>query len=291
MTEVLKTSNIHPTALVAESAILGVGVTIEPFVIIEDDVVIGDYTTVGAYTKICSGVHIGKKNTIYTSVLICGDTVIGDENEIFKGATIGEINQDLKYKNEPTKTVIGNRNKIREMVTIHRGTIQGTGVTKIGDDNLLMIGMHVAHDCNIGNKCVLANGVTLAGHITIGNYVTIGGLSAIHQFTVIGSHVMLGGGSMVNKDVPPYVLAQGNHAVSFGLNREGLKRRDFTAEDLSIIKSAYEIVFTKTLSRKEQMEKLTKLAENDPRQRVQLFLDFLELSTRGIVKTNKEDKH
>jgi len=146
-------------------------------------------------------------------VVINGYTKIGQDNKIYQFASIGEDNQDLKYQGEPTRTEIGDRNRIRESVTIHRGTVQGSNVTRIGSDNLLMINAHIAHDCQIGDHCILANNATLGGHVQIDDYVIIGGMTAVHQFCVIGSHAMIGGCSGVAQDVPPYFIAQGNHAL------------------------------------------------------------------------------
>ncbi len=162
---------------------------------------------------------------------------------IFQFASIGEINQDLKYQGEPTRVEIGDRNRIRESVTIHRGTVQDVGLTKVGNDNLLMVNVHIAHDCIIGNRCIIANNGTLGGHVTLGDYAIIGGMTAVHQFCKIGAHVMVGGCSGVAQDVPPYVIAQGNHATPFGLNLEGLKRRGFEKESLHAIRNAYKVLY------------------------------------------------
>lgn len=175
---------------------------------------------IGPFCIIGADVTIGKGTVLHSHIVVNGVTEIGEDNEIFQFASIGEKNQDLKYQNEPTKTIIGNRNRIRESVTIHRGTVQGGGVTRVGDDNLFMINAHIAHDCKIKNRCILANNATLAGHVELDDFVIVGGMSAIHQFVIIGAHVMLGGGSMVSQDVPPYVMAQGNHAHPFGVNIE-----------------------------------------------------------------------
>ena len=193
-------AKIHPTALVADGAVIGEDVVIGPFCIIE------------------GSVEIKARTVLNSHIVVKGDTVIGEDNQIYQFASIGEVNQDLKYKGEATKTIIGNGNLIREHVTIHRGTIQGGGVTRIGNNNLLMINVHVAHDCQIKNNCILANNATLAGHVELDDFVIVGGMSAIHQFVIVGAHVMLGGGSMVSQDVPPYVMAQGNHAQPFGVN-------------------------------------------------------------------------
>ena len=166
------TAQIHPTAIVEEGAQIG------------ENVVIGPFCIIGAEVK------IGKGTVLNSHVIVKGITEIGEDNHIFQFSSIGEINQDLKYQGEPTKTIIGDRNRIREHVTIHRGTIQGGGVTRIGDDNLLMINAHIAHDCQIKNRCILANNATLAGHVELDDFVIVGGMSAIHQFVSVGAHVM-----------------------------------------------------------------------------------------------------
>ena len=223
------TAIIHPTAMVADGAEIGAKVEI------------------GAFCVIGKDVKIGARTKIHSHVVINGITEIGEDNHIFQFASIGEINQDLKYQGEPTKTIIGNRNRIRESVTIHRGTVQGGGITRVGDDNLFMINSHIAHDCSIGNRCIIANNGTLAGHVTLDDFVIVGGMSAIHQFAVIGAHVMLGGGSMVSQDVPPYVMAQGNHARPFGINFEGLKRRGFDKPAMHAIRAVYKNLQQKLL--------------------------------------------
>lgn len=154
---------------------------------------------IGPFCIIEGSVEIKARTVLKSHVVVRGDTVIGEDNEIYQFASIGEVNQDLKYKGEATKTIIGNSNRIREHVTIHRGTIQGCGVTSIGNNNLLMVNVHVAHDCQIKNNCILANNATLAGHVELDDFVIVGGMSAIHQFVIVGAHVMLGGGSMVSK--------------------------------------------------------------------------------------------
>lgn len=255
---------------------------ISPYAIIEDGAKIGANAEVGPFCVIGKDVTIGARTKLHSHVVINGHTTIGEDNEIFQFASIGEINQDLKYAGEPTKTIIGNRNRIRESVTIHRGTTQGGNITRIGDDNLLMINTHIAHDCQIGNRCILANNATLAGHVTLDDFVIVGGMSAIHQFVVIGSHVMLGGGSMVSQDVPPYIMAQGNHAQPFGVNIEGLKRRGFAKPTIHAIRNVYKLLYRSGKTLEEALPEITQLAENEPA--VQLFLNFFKRSTRGIIR-------
>ncbi|ARU64399.1 acyl-ACP--UDP-N-acetylglucosamine O-acyltransferase [Histophilus somni] len=258
------TAKIHPSSIIEEGAKIGENVVIGPFCIVGSDV------------------QIGKGTTLYSHVVVKGVTTIGEDNQIFQFASIGEVNQDLKYQGEPTKTIIGHRNRIRESVTIHRGTVQGGGVTRIGDDNLLMINAHIAHDCQIGNRCILANNATLAGHVELGDFVIVGGMSAIHQFVIVGAHVMLGGGSMVSQDVPPYVMAQGNHARPFGVNIEGLKRRGFDKPTLHAIRNVYKLIYRSGKTLEEVIPEIENYAQTESA--VSFFLDFFTRSTRGIIR-------
>lgn len=231
--------------------------------------------------------EIGEGTDIKSHVVINGHTRIGRENQIYQFASIGEVNQDLKYRGEPTQVIIGDRNLIRESVTIHRGTAQGGNITKIGNDNLLMINTHVAHDCIIGDRCIIANNGTLGGHVTLGDFVIIGGMSAVHQFCQIGSHVMVGGCSGVAQDVPPFVIAQGNHATPYGLNIEGLKRRGFAKEDLHAIRNAYKVLYRNGKTLEEAREEIGQLVADNNNPHVKLFSDFLEnsaKSNRGIIR-------
>lgn len=257
-------AKIHPSAIVEEGAKIGENVVIGPFCIVE------------------STVEIGKGTVLHSHVVVKGHTQIGEDNQIFQFATIGEINQDLKYQNEPTKTVIGHRNRIRENVTIHRGTVQGGGVTIVGDDNLFMINAHIAHDCQIKSRCILANNATLAGHVELDDFVIVGGMSAIHQFVIVGAHVMLGGGSMVSQDVPPYVMAQGNHARPFGINIEGLKRRGFEKPTLHAIRNVYKLIYRSDRTLEEVMPEIEHYAQTESA--ISFFLDFFKRSTRGIIR-------
>lgn len=258
------TAFIHPSAIVEDGAIIGAGVHIGPF------------------CYIGSQVEIGEGTVLKSHVVVNGITKIGRDNEIYQFASIGEVNQDLKYAGEPTRVEIGDRNRIRESVTIHRGTAQGGNLTKVGSDNLLMINAHIAHDCVIGNRCIFANNATLGGHVTVDDFAIIGGMTAVHQFCVIGAHVMVGGCSGVAQDVPPYVIAQGNHATPFGLNIEGLKRRGFDKESLHAIRNAYKILYRSGKTLEEAKPEIAELAQQHAA--VQLFVDFFERSTRGIIR-------
>lgn len=258
------TAFIHPSAIVEDGAVIGAGVHIGPF------------------CYVGSQVEIGEGTVLKSHVVVNGITKIGRDNEIYQFSSIGEVNQDLKYAGEPTRVEIGDRNRIRESVTIHRGTAQGGNLTKVGSDNLLMINAHIAHDCVIGNRCIFANNATLGGHVTVDDFAIIGGMTAVHQFCVIGAHVMVGGCSGVAQDVPPYVIAQGNHATPFGLNIEGLKRRGFEKESLHAIRNAYKILYRSGKTLEEAKPEIVELAKQQPA--VQLFVDFFERSTRGIIR-------
>ena len=259
-----KTASIHPSSVIEEGAIIGPGVRIGPFCVIGPNVEIGEGTVLNSH------------------IVINGHTRIGKENEIYQFASIGEVNQDLKYAKEETRVVIGDRNRIRESVTIHRGTAQGGGVTVVGSDNLLMVNTHIAHDCQIGNRCIFANNATLAGHVTVDDFAIIGGMTAVHQWCTIGAHVMVGGCSGVAQDVPPYVIAQGNHATPFGINIEGLKRRGFTKEALHAIRNAYKLLYRSGKTLDEVKPEIEALAKTHPE--VQPFYDFFARSTRGLIR-------
>ena len=256
-------ANIHKTAIVEEGAILGKGVEVGPYTIIGSEVIIGENTIVESH------------------VVIDGITIIGKNNKIYSYASIGKESQDLKYRGEATKTIIGDNNKIREFVTIHRGT-NDKWETVIGNNNFLMVCVHVAHDVIIGDNCILSNNVTLAGHVTVGDFAIIGGLTAVHQFCNIGAHSMTGGGSLIVQDVPPYVLAEGSRAIARGLNSVGLSRRGFSTEDTSILKKVYRLTFRSKMLLKESLSEIEELyGEN---QCVKNFLKFIKNSSRGIIK-------
>lgn len=256
--------SIHPTALVDASARLGEGVSVGAYTIIDGDVEIGAGTSIGHHC------------------VITGRTRIGVENRIFHFVSLGEANQDKKYKGEPTQLHIGDRNTIREFCSFNRGTVQDTGITKIGNDNWLMAYVHVAHDCVIGNNTTIANSTQLAGHVHIGDWATLGGFTGVHQFVKIGPHVMCGIASVVTMDVPPYVTVGGNPLSAAGINSEGLKRRGYSADDIALIKRAYKTLYRDGLSFQEAKAKLA--AESAATPALKVFSDFLAASTRGIVR-------
>lgn len=256
-------SLIHPTALVDPGAKIGADVEIGPYTIIGPDVVLG------------AGCKIGPH------VVIQGPSVLGERNRIFQFASVGEDCQDKKYKGEPTHLKMGDDNVIREGVTIHRGTVQDKQLTEIGSRNLFMAYSHVAHDCVVGNDCILANQATLAGHVTLGDFVILGGLSAVHQFSRVGSHAMCGGGSIILKDIPAYTMISGHPAETHGINYEGLKRRGFSKEAMQALRNAYKVVFRKGLNLQEA---ITQLEAQEPIPELQVFIDSIKNSQRGITR-------
>lgn len=264
---------ISPQAHIDPNARIGKDVQIDPFSYIASDVVIGD------------GCHIGPHVTIYEGARI------GKNCQIYPGAVISAVPQDLKYKGEYTTTDIGDNNIIRECVTINRGTA-ALGKTQVGDTNLLMAYVHVAHDCVIGSNCVLANGVTLAGHITIDDYAIIGGLSAVHQFVHIGSHVMISGGSLVRKDVPPFTMSAHEPLSYAGINSVGLRRRSFSQDAISDIQNIYRHIFQSGLLTNKALELVEREFPDSPHRNA--ILTFIRNSQRGIMKgysgrTNQEE--
>lgn len=257
-------TNIHPTAIVAPGARLGDNVSVGPYSIIGEHVEIGDNTWVGPH------------------VVIEGHTSIGRDNRFFQFCSIGAINQDKKYKGEPTRVEIGDRNTFRESCTVHIGTTQDKLVTRVGNDNWVMAYVHIAHDCIVGNNTTFANCAQLAGHVEVGDWAVLGGFSGVHQFCKIGAHVMTAVGSVILQDIPPYVMAAGNTATPFGINAEGLKRRGFTTPQLQAIKRAYRTLYRSGLSLDEAKEKLREDAGKEAV--VQPLVDFLDQSQRGIIR-------
>ncbi len=256
---------IHPTAIVHPKAKLGKNVSIGPYAVIGEHVELGDGTSVGAHA------------------VITGHTRIGRDNRIFQFASLGEMPQDKKYAGEPTRLEIGDRNTIREFCTFNTGTVQDQGVTRIGNDNWCMAYVHVAHDCQLGNGIVLANCVTLGGHVHVGDHAVLGGFTAVHQYCKIGAHVITAGGTVVFKDIPPFVMAAGADAARpHGLNTEGLKRRGFSPERIKALKQAYKTLYRSQLTLEEAKQRLALQAQEAPD--VQVLVDFLAGVTRGIIR-------
>jgi UDP-N-acetylglucosamine acyltransferase len=243
---------------------------------IDSDVEIGPYSLVGKH------VRIGKGCRVKSHVVIEGRTTLGEGNIIFQFATVGSVPQDLKYKGEPSELIIGDRNTIREFVSLNPGTTGGGMVTRVGDGNLLMMYCHIAHDCILGSHNIIANGATLGGHVVIEDYVIVGGLVGIHQFTKIGRGAILGAGSMVSKDVPPYCNATGDRARLHGLNLEGLKRRGFEREKVEALKKAYRIMFRSKLTTGAAIAKIRR--ELSGYAEAQQLVTFIENSQRGICR-------
>ena len=249
---------------------------VSPQADIAPDVEIGPFSIIGP------GVSIGAGSWIGPHAVINGPTRIGAGNKIYQFASIGDAPQDKKYKGEPTRLEIGDRNVFRESVTVNRGTVTGNGVTVIGNDNLLMAYSHVAHDCRLGDQIVLANCATLGGHVELGNWVIMGGLSAVHQFSKVGEHCFLAHNAMVTRDVPPYVMAVGNPAVPHSINAEGLKRRGFSADQIRNLRNAYRILYRSDTPLAAAVEQLAALVATQPE--LKLLLDFIGTSERSLIR-------
>jgi len=250
--------------------------------IIDPKAHIAQDVTIGAYCVIEGDVTIGSGCTVAPHVIIQGPTKIGNNNHFFQFGSIGAAPQDKKYEGEPTLLIIGNDNTFRENVTINRGTIQDIGKTVIGDDNWVMAGVHIAHDCIIGNHCILANAAALAGHVIVHDWAILGGYTLVHQFCQIGEHSFCGMGSVINQDVPNFVVVSGNLASPRGINLEGLKRRGFSREQLNLVKKAYRVLY-RTGNRLEQALQELELLSDDLGTLDSLNL-FLKHSERGIVR-------
>lgn len=255
---------IHETAIIDKGARIGEDVHIGPYTIIKDKVVIGSGSRISSH------------------VVIESFTTIGENNTIAQFASIGGMPQDLKFKGEDSELVIGDNNSIREFVTINRGTAHGGGITRIGNDNLLMAYIHIAHDCQVANNVVMANCATLGGHVKIGSNVNLGGAAGIHQFVSVGDYAFIGGMSMTTFDIPPYVLANGNRIKLFGLNVIGLQRHNFEPETLQILKRVYRIIMKKDLSIKEAI-KIAEQTAGECKEAL-AFVSFVKESKRGIPR-------
>ncbi len=256
---------VHSTAIIMPGAELDLSVSVGP------------YAVIGEHVK------IGARTTIRSHAVIEGYTEIGCDNQIFQFASIGAIPQDLKFHGEITSLKIGDRNRIREFVTIHLGTEDGGGVTTIGNDNLFMAYSHVAHDCVVNDHVIMANAATLAGHVEVDNYAILGGLSAVHQFSRVGCHVMASGGSMIAQDVVPYSIVQGDRAKIIGLNLTGLKRRGFSSGALTNIKKIYKLVFRSNLKLEEAVARIEEQFDSSASE-VATYLEFLKKSERGLTR-------
>ena len=255
---------IHHTALVHSGAIVGRNVSIGPYSIVEDDVVLGDDTDVGPHVVIKSGTQIGSGNRVY------------------QFASIGDAPQYAGYRNEDTRLLIGDRNVIREYVTLNRGSPAGTGVTRIGNDNFLMAYVHIAHDSVLGDGTIFANGASLAGHVSVGDFAILGGFTLVHQFCRIGEHSITGIGAVCLKDVPPYVVATGNAAEPYGINTKGLRRRGFSELSIVALKKAYRCLYRSSNDLHTALQELRLLASDQPE--IEKLISFVESSQRGIIR-------
>ena len=260
--------SIHPTAIVAEGAVIPASCTVGP------------YCTVGAQ------VVLGEECALVSHVVLDGHTTLGRGNRIFSFACVGIAPQDLKYKNEPTRVVIGEGNVIREYVTISRGTVGGGGTTSIGDNCLIMAYTHIGHDSSIGNGCILANAATLAGHVIVEDFASVGALCPVHQFCRIGKYAYIGGGTTITQDVLPFSLtsiARDNHA--YGLNKVGLERKGFTPEQLKELRAAYRVLTGSKKNVSQALEELrARLEAGEAGEHVRYLVDFVGVSVRGVIR-------
>lgn len=260
----MSATQVHATALVHTGARLGAGVQVGAYSIIGEHVEVGDGTWVGPH------------------VVIEGHTRLGRENRVFQFASVGAPPQDKKYAGEPTRLEIGDRNTLREGVTVNRGTAEDVGVTRIGDDNWLMGNVHIAHDCQVGSNVIMANNAGLAGHVEVGDWVILGGATSAHQFVRIGAHSFTSMGAYLAQDLPPYVMAAGNMAKPFGINSEGLRRRGFSADAIARVKRAYRTLYRAGLKFEDAKRELAAQAEDCPE--VRALLEFVEQSKRGVIR-------
>jgi len=258
------TVKIHPTAL------------IDPAAELADDVEVGAYSIIGAKVKIDSGTRVGPH------IVITGRTTIGKNNRFFQFASIGEEPQDKKYAGEDTELIIGDGNTIRELCTFSRGTIQDGGITRIGNDNWIMAGVHIAHDCQLANHIIIANNAALAGHVHVGNWAIISGYSLIHQFCSVGEHSFTSFASHVNQSIPPFVVVSGEKASTKGINSEGLRRRGYSAEQIQQVRRAYRVLYRSELRLEDAQEELEKMVEKSPE--IKLLVDFLNKTNRPIIR-------
>lgn len=255
---------IDPRAIVSPRARLAADVTVGAFTVIGDEVSIGPGTVIGPHA------------------VINGPTQIGAGNRVFQFASIGDAPQDKKYKGEPTKLEIGDRNVFREFCTVNRGTTHDKGVTRIGSDNLFMSYTHVAHDCVLGDKIVMSNCATLGGHVQLGDWVIMGGFSGVHQFCKVGAHAFVANNTAVTRDVPPFVMTVGQPAEPHSINSEGLKRRGYTEEQIRNLRNAYRVLYRSSLKLTDAMAQLRELAASQAE--VKEFVDFIATSTRSLVR-------
>ena len=250
--------------------------------VVSDRARLHEDVSVGPYSVIGPEVRIGEGTRVESHVVIKGPCDIGRDNHIYQFASVGEDPQDKKYAGERTELVIGDRNTIREYCTINRGTVQDTGVTRVGDDNWIMAHAHIAHDCVVGNQTIFANNASIAGHVHIDDWAILGGFTVVHQFCHMGAHSMTGFLTCVTKDVPAYVLASGHPAEPRGINSEGLKRRGFTPEQIGNVRDAYRVLYRQGLKREEAQRLIEELA--DTQEELAVLVESLRQSTRGLIR-------
>jgi UDP-N-acetylglucosamine acyltransferase len=255
---------IHPTAVIDSSAVIGKAVTVGPYSVIGPEVKIGDNTTIGSH------------------VVIKGPTSIGKANRIYQFCSIGEDPQDKKYASEVTRLEIGDRNTVREFATMHRGTKQDNGLTKIGSDNLFMAYTHVAHDCVIGNHVIMANGASLAGHVQLHSHAILGGFTLVHQFTKIGEYSFAAMGSAITQDIPPFVMVGGKPTKPHGINSVGMERNGISPEDIRLIRKAYKMIYKMNLRLEDAIDQMEDLA-GDSRE-LSAMVNFLRNVSRGVLR-------
>jgi len=264
MSAVTRPTIIHPTAVVSSQARIGYGCFVGPFSIIGDDVQLGDAVRLESHC------------------VIDGRTSIGEETHVFPFVSIGLASQDLKYRGEPSETKIGKRNRIREFVTIHRGTAGGGMLTQVGDDCLIMAQAHIAHDCIVGDEVIMANAATLAGHVVLGDRANIGAYSGVHQFCRVGKEAYVGGYSVVVKDALPFALTVGNHARCYGLNITGMKRRNYPRETIDALHHAFHLLLSAKLNTTQAIERINEEITNSSE--VTELVKFIQTSDRGVTK-------
>jgi UDP-N-acetylglucosamine acyltransferase len=261
-------------------------VSIHPSTVIAAGAVVPESCTVGPFCTIGPEVTLGEDCNLISHVVLDGRTRLGVRNTIYAFTSIGVSPQDLKYHGEPTETIVGDDNTIRECVTVSRGTAKGGGVTQIGSNNLIMAYAHVGHDSQVGSHCILANAATLAGHVTIEDYATVGAFSPVHQFCTVGAHAYIGGGTIVTQDVLPFSLTSARREnKAFGINKVGLARRGFSPERLQLLQKAYRLLLAAKLNTSSAVEKMKELEGHaDALEDVQYLVSFIERSGRGVIK-------
>lgn len=248
----------------------------DPRAELAEDVAVGPFSIIGPDVVIASG------TVIESHVVIKGPTLIGRNNKFFQFASVGEDPQDKKYQGEITRLEIGDRNVVREYCTLHRGTVQDNSVTRVGSDNLLMAYSHVAHDCVIGDGVIMANGASLAGHVTVDDFAILGGFTLVHQFCRIGRHSFSGMGSVISRDIPPYVIVGGSPTKPRGINNVGMERKGFSPDSILQIKRAFKLIYKSRLKLEEAIEKLTEMSHDSPE--VEPIVEFLQQSGRSIIR-------